>query len=134
MKSKVTVKEMVGIKIIYAALLVCYYWMWARRDWQDFYETIQNMAIIFSIAFFALQASRISRYSKEEKDEAAIRTLRRTDAIVLKIAAAAAVIIAFAGAVTFLDGRMAGYVLVGTVFVLTIIRYVLFCAMGRKEA
>ena len=32
MKSKVTLKEIVGTKIIYAALLVCYYWMWARRD------------------------------------------------------------------------------------------------------
>ena len=32
MKSKVTLKEMVGTKIIYAMLLVFYYWMWARRD------------------------------------------------------------------------------------------------------
>ena len=31
MKSKVTLKEIVGTKIIYAALLVSYYWMWARR-------------------------------------------------------------------------------------------------------
>ncbi len=35
MKSKVTLKELVGTKIIYAVLLVCYYWMWARRDWQE---------------------------------------------------------------------------------------------------
>ena len=32
MKSKVTLKELVGTKIIYAMLLVCYYWMWARRE------------------------------------------------------------------------------------------------------
>ena len=31
MKSKVTLKEKVGTKIIYAVLLVCYYWMWARQ-------------------------------------------------------------------------------------------------------
>ena len=36
MKSKVTLKEIVGTKIIYAALLVCYYWMWARRDWHTY--------------------------------------------------------------------------------------------------
>ncbi len=27
MKSKVTLKEIVGTKIIYAVLLACYYWM-----------------------------------------------------------------------------------------------------------
>ena len=37
MKSKVTLKEIVGTKIIYAALLVSYYWMWARRDWHNYY-------------------------------------------------------------------------------------------------
>lgn len=134
MKSEITVKELVGTKIIYAALLACYYWMWARRDWLDFYETVQHVAVVFSIIFIALQAYRIRQYSKEEKDEAAIRNLRRADAIVLKIAAAAAVVIAFAGAVTFLDGRMAGYALVAVVFVLTVVRFVLFCAMGGNEA
>ena len=134
MKSKVTVKEMAGTKIIYAALLACYYWMWARRDWQNYYEVIQNMVITFSIVFFVIQGSRIHKYSKEEKDEQAVRNLRRADAILLKIAAAAAVVIAFTGAVTFLDGRTAGYALVAAIFVLTVVRYVLFCAMSGKEA
>ncbi len=40
MKSKVSLKEMVGVKIIYALLLVCYYWMWARQDWHHYYDTI----------------------------------------------------------------------------------------------
>ena len=134
MKSKVTVKEMAGTKIIYAMLLVFYYWMWARRDWQNYYEVIQNMVIIFTIVFFVIQGSRIRKYSKEEKDELAVQSLRRADAILLRIAAAAAIVIAFAGAVIFLDGRMAGYALVGAVFVLTVVRYVLFCALGRKNA
>lgn len=134
MKSRVTVKEMVGTKIIYAALLACYYWMLARQDWHDFYETIQNMVATFTIAFFALRAYRFRKYSKEEKDELAIQNLRRTDAIVLKIAVAAAIVIAFACAVALFDGRMAGYALVGTVFVLTVVRYILFRAMDKKEA
>lgn len=134
MKSKVTVKEMVGTKIIYAMLLACYYWMWARQDWQNYYEVIQNTVIAFSIVFFAVQGSRIHKYSKEEKDELAVRNLRRADAILLKIAAAAAVVIAFAGAVMFLDGRMAGYALVAAIFVLTVVRHILFCVMGRTEA
>lgn len=132
MKSKVTLKEMVGTKIIYALLLVVYYWMWARRDWHNYYDTIQNTVIVFTIAFFALQANRIHKYSKEEKDELAIQNLRRTDAIGLKIMTAAAAIIAFACAVTFIDGRMAGYALVGMILALAVIRFILFCVMDSK--
>ena len=132
MKSKVTLKEIVGTKIIYAALLVCYYWMWARRDWHDYYMTIQNMVVVFTIAFFAIQAGRIHRYSKEEKDELAIQNLCRTDAIGFKIMMAATIIIAFACAVTFIDGVMAGYALVGTILVLTVIRFIIFCVMDSK--
>ena len=132
MNAKVTLKEMVGTKIIYALLLVCYYWMWARRDWHDYYETIQNMVVVFTIVFFALQAARIRRFSKEEKDEMAIRNLRRADAIGLKIAVAAVVVIAFACAVAAIDGRMAGYALVGMVFELSVIRFIVFCVMDSK--
>lgn len=132
MKSKVTLKEIVGTKIIYALLLVCYYWMWARRDWHSYYETIQNTVVIFTIIFFALQASRIHKYSKEEKDELAIQNLRRTDAIGLKIMTAAAVVIAFACAVGAIDGSTAGYALVGVIFALTVIRFIIFCVMDSK--
>ena len=132
MKSKVTLKEIVGTKIIYAALLVCYYWMWARRDWHDYYTTIQNMVVVFTVVFFALRACRIHMYSKEEKDELAIQNLHRTDAIALKIMVAAAVIIAFACAVTLIDGVMAGYALVGTILVLAVTRCILFGIMDSK--
>ncbi len=132
MKSKVTLKEMVGTKIIYAVLLVCYYWMWARREWYDYYDTIQYMVALFTILFFALQANRIWKYSKEEKDELAIQNLCRADAIGLKIMVAAAVFIAFAGAVGAMDGTTAGYALVGMVLVLTVIRFILFCVMDSK--
>ena len=89
MKSHVTVKEMAGTKIIYAMLLACYYWMWARRDWHSFYDVIQNMVFLFTFLFFVLQAVRIRQYGKGEKDQAAIRNLRRIDAIGLKVMVAA---------------------------------------------
>ena len=133
MKSKTALKETVGTKIVYALLLVCYYWMWARQDWHNFYDTIQNMVITFTIGFFALRGYRLRTCSKGEKDERAIMDLRRIDAVLLKILAAADIIIAFACAVAFIDGRMAGCALVGTIFVLTVIRFILFCAMDRKE-
>lgn len=132
MNKKVTLKEMVGTKIIYAVLLVCYYWMWARRDWHDYYETIQNMVVIFTIVFFALQASRIHKYSKEEKDELAIQNLRRTDAIGLKLMIAAAIFIAFGCAVGAIDASAAGYALVGTILGLAVVRFIIFCVMDSK--
>ena len=132
MKSKVTLKEIVGTKIIYAALLVCYYWMWARRDWHDYYDTIQSAVAIFTIVFFVLQAARIRKYNKEEKDELAIQNLRRTDAIGLKIMITAAIIIAFACAVQCIDGTLAGYALVGLILVLAVVRFIIFCVMDSK--
>ena len=132
MKSKITLKELVGPKIIYAVLLVCYYWMWARRDWHSCYEVIQHSVAIFTIVFIALQAVRIHRYSKEEKDELAIQNLRRTDAIGLKLMVAAMVVIAFACAVGAVDGPAAGYGLVGAVLVWSVIRFILFCIMDSK--
>lgn len=132
MKSKVSLREMVGTKIIYAVLIAIYYWMWARRDWHEYYMTIQYAVVAFSVLFFAIQADRVRKYKKEQKDELAIQNLRRTDAICLRIMMAAVIIIAFAGAITFIDGRMAGYALVGTIVVLTIIRFVAFCIMDSK--
>lgn len=133
MKSTATLKEIVGEKIIYAVLLVCYYWMWARRDWHDYYDSIQHAVVIFTIIFFAEQVYRIRRYGKEEKDRQAILNLRRIDAIGLKIMVASAIIIAFASAVSFIDGRMVGYALAGTILALTVIRFILFCVMYKKE-
>lgn len=132
MKTRVTLKELVGTKIVYAVLLVCYYWMWARRDWYSYYETIQNTVVVFTIIFFALQASRVHKYSKEEKDELAIQNLRRTDAIGLKIMIAADIIIAFACAVNCIDGTMAGYALVGMILILAVVRFIIFCVMDSK--
>ncbi len=133
MKSKATAKEMVGTKIVYAMLLVCFYWMWARRDWHNYYEPIQNAIFMFSFLYLLFQSSRFNQYRKEEKDWEAIQILRRIDAIGLKIMVAAAIAIAFASAVTFIDGIAAGYALVGTIFAFTILRFILFCAMYKKE-
>lgn len=132
MKSKVTLKETVGTKMIYALLLVCYYWIWARRDWHSYYETIQNAVAIFTIVFFAMRAIRVHKYSKEEKDELAIQNLRRTDAIGLKIMVAATIAIAFPCAVGAIDGSTAGYALVGMILVLAVARFVIFCVMDSK--
>jgi len=132
MKAKVTLKELTGTKIIYAMLLAVYYWMWARRDWHEYYETIQYAIAAFTVLFFALQADRIRKYSKEQKDELAIQNLRRADSICLKIMTAGAVAVAFSGATALLDGIMAGYALVAMIFLLAVVRFAVFCVMDSK--
>ena len=134
MKGKVTLKELVGTKIVYALLLIVYYWMWARRDWHDYYEVIQHTVAVFTILFAALQASRLRRYRKEEKDQPAVETLRRIDAIGLKLMVAAAIIIAFACAVGAIGGPAAGYGLLGMILVLSVLRFILFCGMYQRGA
>ena len=39
---KVSLRELVADKIIFAILIAIYYWMWARNDWKDYYTTIQT--------------------------------------------------------------------------------------------
>ena len=48
MNKKVSLKEIVGTKIVYAIILTSYYWMWARTDWEDWYLTAQY---VFSLLF-----------------------------------------------------------------------------------
>ena len=79
-----------------------------------------------------MQAGRIHKFSKEEKDELAIQNLRRTDAIGFKIMLFATIVIAFACAVAMIDGRMAGYALVGLILAVTVVRFIIFSVMDSK--
>ena len=90
------------------------------------------MVAIFTVVFFAIRANRIRTYNKEEKDELAIQNLRRADAIGLKMMTAAAIVIAFACAVGAIGGAAAGYALVGTIFALAVIRFIIFCVMDSR--
>ena len=34
---KVSLREIVADKIVFAILIALYYWMWARNDWHNYY-------------------------------------------------------------------------------------------------
>ena len=68
-KNKVTLLELVATKIVYAVLIATYYWMWARRDWHNYYASIQYAVAVFTIIFLTSQASRIRKFKKEIIDE-----------------------------------------------------------------
>ena len=64
---KVSLRELVADKIVYAVLLAMTYWLWARNDWKDYYTTIQYVIDVFAffILYPVLSASKnISRKSR----------------------------------------------------------------------
>lgn len=131
---KVSLRELVADKIVFAVLIAVYYWMWARNDWRESYKTIQFVVFAFSFYYFVNRSIRLKKYKQEAVDEMAETNLRRCDAICLKIGVAAMIVIGFACAV----GRMAltteviGYALMGTLVALAIIRAVIFCVMDKE--
>lgn len=132
MKKKVSLREIVGTKIIYAVLVAIYYWMWARRDWHDFYVTIQNAVGIFTVVYLLLMASRIRKYKQENFDELAEQNLKATDSICLKISIVSLVAIAFMGALTILDAIAMGYAIVVWLVVMMILRFIIFSIKDIK--
>ena len=132
MKKKVSLREIVGTKIIYAVFVAIYYWMWARRDWHDFYVTIQNAVGIFTVVYLLLMASRIRKYKQENFDELAEQNLKATDSICLKISIVSLVAIAFMGALTILDAIAMGYAIVVWLVVMMILRFIIFSIKDIK--
>ena len=129
---KVTLLELVATKIIYAILIAVYYWMWARRDWHGYYDTIQYAVAAFTFIFLLLQSSRIRKYNKEVADEMALANLKRADSICLKIALIASIVIAFTGAMELVNQLQMGYIIMILLVVTTIVRTITFYVMDTK--
>lgn len=136
MNKKVSLKEIVGTKIVYAIILTSYYWMWARTDWKDWYETVQSMLGVFLFSFFTLQMIRISKYKKEGIDEMAEQNLKRCDSICLKLLVGVMVAVAFGAAifghVNVVSNGFIGWAIVLSILALSIIRTVMFVVMDNK--
>lgn len=136
MNKKVSLKEIVGTKIVYAIILTSYYWMWARTDWKDWYETVQSMLGVFLFSFFTLQMIRISKYKKEGIDEMAEQNLKRCDSICLKLLVGVMVAVAFGAAIlghaNVVSTGFIGWAIVLSILALSIIRTVMFVVMDNK--
>lgn len=51
---KVSLRELVADKIIFAVLIAVYYWTWARNDWKGYYTTIQIVVRHIHLLLFYL--------------------------------------------------------------------------------
>lgn len=136
MNKKVTLKELVGTKIVYALIVTVYYWMWARNDWKNYYDTIQTALAIFLITFFVLQANRIKKYKKEGIDEMAEQNLKRCDSICYKMLIAAMVVTAWICAINghtgVISSEFIGWIIILTILALTVIRTIIFSIMDVR--
>lgn len=133
---KVSLKEIVGTRIIYAIILTSYYWMWARTDWKDWYLTAQYVLGVFLFSFFTVQMLRISKYKKEGIDEMAEQNLKRCDSICLKLFIAAMIGVAWSCAIldhaATMNMRIIGWVIVLSILALSVIRTLMFVIMDNK--
>ena len=131
---KVSLRELVADKIVFAILIAGYYWMWARNDWKDYYTTIQIIIYTFTFFYFVSRSIRVRKYKQESIDEMAETNLKRCDAICLKISVVALVLIGFACAVGrfVLTTEIIGYFLIGVLILIAIMRTIIFCIMDKR--
>lgn len=134
MKEKVTLRELVGARIVLAICIAVYYWCWARNGWENYFASIQNCVAIFAFLFFCFLAAREKRYKKEVMDEMAVTNLKRCDSICYKILMLSIVCIGFLSAILrfAVSSEVIGYMLMGILVLVSIIRTILFCYMDAK--
>ena len=136
MKKKVSILEIVATKIVIALLVAGYYWMWSRSDWMPEYR--QYSAYFGGFLFLILLAHyhRVHKYKKERFDELAIKTLRKCDAICLKVLTVLMVIVAYVGGilghVNAMSTAMMGWLIIGSIIAIAMLRTMLFLILNSK--
>lgn len=136
MKKKVSILEIVATKIVITLLVAGYYWMWSRSDWMPEYR--QYSAYFGGFLFLILLAHyhRVHKYKKERFDELAIKTLRKCDAICLKVLTVLMVIVAYAGGilghVNAMATAMMGWLIIGSIIAIAMLRTMLFLILNSK--
>ena len=134
MNKKVTLRELLGARLVLAICIAVYYWCWARNDWEDYFSSIQQCVAIFAFLFFCFLAVRERKYKKETVDEMAAANLKRCDSICYKITMVLIVCIAFLSAILrfTISPEIIGYMLMGVLVLTAIIRMAIVCYMDAK--
>lgn len=134
MNKKVTLRELLGARLVLAICIAVYYWCWARNDWEDYFSSIQQCVAIFAFLFFCFLAVRERKYKKETVDEMVAANLKRCDSICYKITMVLIVCIAFLSAILrfTISPEIIGYMLMGVLVLTAIIRMAIFCYMDAK--
>ena len=134
MRKEVTLGELVGARIVLAICIAVYYWCWARNGWENYFDSIQKGVAIFACCFFWYLAVRERKYKKEIVDEMAAMNLKRCDSICYRILMVLIILIGFLSAVLrfAVSAEVIGYLLMGALILMSVIRTILFCYMDAK--
>ncbi|MCW6679035.1 hypothetical protein NH286_07685 [Anaerococcus sp. NML200574] len=136
MKNKVSILEVVATKIIIAILIAGYYWLWSRSDYQPEYQQFSSYWGFILFLMLIVHYFRVKKYKKEYFDEFAEKNLHRCDSICLKIFCVLMVIIAYLGGilghVNGISTALMGWLIIGTVITITILRTIMFIIMDSK--
>ena len=117
-------------KAIPAALLVVYYGMCAWNGYDPIIRYLHAACLTLAGALVLWQIS----YAKKHTifDEFAKENLKTTDSICLKLAYVLMVIAALACVFADFNGIIAGYFVVGGIFLLTVLRATIFAIIDKK--
>lgn len=129
-EKKMNLKVWMFLKIAPAAFFVLYYWMCTRSDFQPYYQYIQYVVFILTGILVGIQIA----YAKKRDifDEFAKENLKTTDSICLKVAYVLMVVTVIACVLPPVSGKLAGYCVVISILLLTILRAVIFCIIDKK--
>ena len=124
------------IEIIIAILIAGYYWLWSRSDYQPEYRQFSSYWGFLLFLILIVHYFRVRKYKKEYFDEFAEKNLLRCDAICLKVFCLLMVIIAYLGGilghVNAISTAIMGWLIIGSVIAITILRTIIFLIMDSK--
>ena len=129
-EKKMNLKTWMCLKIVPAAFFLMYYWMCARTDFQPYYMYIQK--VIFYAAGLLVGVQIAYAKKRDIFDEFAKKNLKITDSICMKVAYVLMVATGIACVVPAVSGKIAGYCVVISILLLTILRAVIFCIIDKK--
>lgn len=131
MKTKtINLSAWMFFKAVPAALLLAYY---AMCTWNGYDPVLRYLHAVCLVLAGVLVWGQVS-YAKKHNifDEFAKENLKTTDSICLKLAYALMVIAALACVFADFNGIVAGYFVVGGIFLLTVLRATIFAIIDKK--
>ncbi|OUP49265.1 hypothetical protein [Lachnoclostridium sp. An181] len=129
-KTTINLRTWMFLKITPAVLFWVYYWMCTRDSWSPAYMYIQTAIFAAAGLLVGYQISYAKR--KDIFDEFAKENLKTTDSICLKIAYTLMIIAAVACIFSDFSGEIAGYCILTSILLLTILRAVIFSIIDKK--
>lgn len=127
---KINLKVWMFLKVVPAAFFLMYYWMCTRSDFEPLYRHIQT--VVFTITGLTVGFQMAYAKKKDIFDEFAKENLKTTDSICQKVSYALMIIVSIVCIFPYVSGKIAGYCIVISILLLTILRAIIFYIIDKK--